>query len=258
MCANLKAQHLELGFFGGGSNFIGDVGDYRIHLPKGYAGGVFVRYNFDQHWSLKLHGNYGFITNGDSLSHMDYRVNRNLDFESEIWELGLSAEFNFLPFEAGTKHWHTPYLVGGFGIFTYNPITEYQGQRYELRPLGTEGQQTSANPAAFYQDAASFFMFGMGYKWALGDFTSIGIESTFRSTSTDYLDDVSGYYADPNTLLSERGPVAAALSDRSLSGSPKEDILRGNPRNDDWYIFTGLTLQFKFEELYEKCASFVR
>lgn len=256
--ASIQAQHFEVGMFAGGSNFIGDVGNYRPHLPTGYSGGLFVRYNFNRHWALRLHGNYGHISNADSLSGMAYRQQRNLSFESEIWELGLTAEFNFLEFEPGTNHWHTPYLMGGFGIFSFNPMAEYAGEMYELRPLGTEGQQTSANNAAFYAEGSSFLLFGMGYKWAIGDFTSIGVESTFRSTATDYLDDVSGFYPEPGVLLEERGEVAAALSDRSLTESNKQDALRGNPANNDWYIFTGITLQFKFEELYEKCTSFVR
>ena len=105
--------------------------------------------------------------------------------------------------------------------------------------------------------ASTFFVFGLGYKFSIGEFTSIAIESNFRSTRTDYLDDVSGYYADPEIIEEENGPVAAALSDRSILGGDKENLLRGNPQNNDWYIFTGITLQFKFGELYEKCASFV-
>ena len=252
-----KAQSFEVGFFGGGSHFIGDVGNYSLHLPTGYAGGVFVRYNFNRHWALRLHGNYGFITNGDSLSNLEYRVNRNLSFESEIWEGGLTAEFNFLPYEMGTKYSHTPFVLGGLGVFSFNPKANYQGELYELRPLGTEGQQTSVNSDPFYGESASFFMFGLGYKWSIGEFTSIGLETTFRSTFTDYLDDVSGFYPEPGVVLEERGEVAAALSDRSLSESNKQDILRGNPQNNDWYIFTGVTLQFGFDELYEKCTSFV-
>ncbi len=71
------------------------------------------------------------------------------------------------------------------------------------------------------------------------------------------MDDVSGLYADPVVIEEARGSVAAALSDRSLSNSDKREHYRGNPQTNDWYVFTGVTLQFKFGELYEKCASFV-
>jgi hypothetical protein len=97
----------------------------------------------------------------------------------------------------------------------------------------------------------------LGYKFALGSFTSLAIESSFRSTYTDYLDDVSGFYADPMVLENEVSLLSANLADRSFSGSDKENILRGDPSNQDWYIFTGISIQFKFGELYEKCANFV-
>ncbi|HCQ15420.1 MAG TPA: hypothetical protein DIU20_04105 [Cryomorphaceae bacterium] len=250
-------QYTEVGLFGGGSNFIGDVGDYGIHIPKGYAVGGFVRYNFNERWALRLQFNYGYIANEDSSSSFGYRLNRNLHFRSHILEGSLMGEFNFLDFEPGTKHFHTPYVMGGFGIFKFNPTAVYQGEEYELQPLGTEGQGTRANASGPYPLASTFFVFGLGYKFSIGEFTSIAIESNFRSTRTDYLDDVSGYYADPEIIEEENGPVAAALSDRSILGGDKENLLRGNPQNNDWYIFTGITLQFKFGELYEKCASFV-
>lgn len=254
---SLNAQYAELGVFGGGSVFIGDVGNYGLQLPQGYAVGGFYKYNFSQHWAVRAQVNYGFIQSADRDSDMPYRVNRNLSFQSEIWEGSLMAEFNFLPFEPGTKRDFTPYLLGGFGIFSFNPQTEYNGELYDLQPLGTEGQLTSFSDDGLYSLASSFFVFGLGFKWAIGDFTTIGIEGTFRSTKTDYLDDVSGLYADPEILEEERGPVAAALSDRSLTQTDKTDTYRGNPQNNDWYIFTGVTLQFKFGELYEKCANFV-
>lgn len=250
-------QYSEVGVFGGGTNFIGDVGDYGFHIPKDFAYGGFYRYNFDRHWALRASINYGRVRNADSLSSYDYRVNRNLSFESSILEGSLMLEFNFLEYETGRRNAHTPYVMGGFGAFRFNPEAEYQGQMYQLRELGTEGQLTSENPAGFYANGSTFLIFGMGYKWSVSDFIAIGLETTFRNTNTDYLDDVSGKYADPDVIEEAYGSVAAALSDRSLTPSDKTDYYRGNPQTKDWYIFTGITIQFKFSELYEKCTSFV-
>src|SRR5690606_6961176 len=123
-----KAQYSEIGVFGGGTNFIGDVGDYDFHLPKDFSAGIFYRYNFNRHWAIRVQANYGRIRNADSLSDYVDRLNRNLSFESEIWEGYAALEFNFLEFEPGTKHNHTPYVLGGFGMFSFNPMTEYQGE----------------------------------------------------------------------------------------------------------------------------------
>lgn len=256
--AGLSAQYAEVGLSGGGSHFLGDVGAYGPHTPEGFYGGLFFRYNIDQHWAVRLGANYGNIAADDADAGLAYRQNRNLSFQSEIWEGYLLMEFNYLEYQPGTPNWHTPYLLGGWGLFTFNPKTSYQGSLYELQPLGTEGQGTSANSQSPYDLASSFFVFGMGYKFALSRNWSIALESTFRSTQTDYLDDVSGFYADPQVLREQQGELAAALADRSLQEGDKEATFRGNPANKDWYIFTGITLQVKFEAMSEKCATFVR
>tara|TARA_B100001115_G_C15833306_1_gene416268 strand:- start:1280 stop:2104 length:825 start_codon:yes stop_codon:yes gene_type:complete len=251
------AQYLEAGINGGGSNFLGDVGPYRIDVPRGYHAGLLFRYNFNRYWSLRFQGNYGMIAADDANSTLDERKERNLNFRSEIWEAYAAAEFNFFEFEPGTKLNHTPYINAGFGIFSFNPEANYNGDWIALRPLRTEGQGTSLGSGSPYATASSYFIFSLGYKWGLGRFSSIAIESSFRNTYTDYLDDVSGYYADPVVLSTEVSELSATLADRSLSQSNKENILRGDPTNRDWYIFTGITLQFKFGELYEKCANFI-
>lgn len=251
------AQYSEIGVYGGASHFIGDVGNYGLHLPKGYGFGGFYRYNINERFALRASVNYGFISNNDASSKLEYRIERNLSFESAILEGSLMMEFNFFTFKPGTRKNHTPYVMGGFGVFSFNPKAEYEGQMYELQPLGTEGQQTIALNKGFYPTASSFFIFGGGYKWALGRYTSLGIETTVRRTSTDYLDDVSGRYVDPDVIAEERGEIAAALSDRSLSQTDKTGIYRGNPDTTDWYIFTGITLQVKFGEFYEKCTNFI-
>lgn len=244
------AQYSEVGLFAGGSHFVGDVGNYGLHIPQGYAFGGFYRYVVNDRWGFRAQVNYGYIANADSLSTFDSRKNRNLHFSSTILEASLMAEFNFLKYKPGTRNDHTPYLLGGFGIFRFNPKATYQGTKYELQSLETEG-------VSAYALGSSFFVFGMGYKFALNSFTTLGIESTARRTKTDYLDDVSSFYGDPDDIEERNGAVAAALSDRSLIESDKENLLRGNPDNTDWYIFTGITLQFKFGELYEKCAYFI-
>ncbi len=253
-----RDRYFEIGITGGGTHFIGDVGNYGFHIPQGYYYGGFLKYNFNRHWAARAQFNYGIIGNDDALSGQAHRQNRNLNFSTKILELSALAEFNFLEFIPGTQMNHTPYLLGGIGVFQFNPTTELDGETVELRPLGTEGQNTSFNSGGFYALGSSFVQFGLGYKWAVHDWITIGIETTWRSTRTDYLDDVSGRYADPEILAAERGEMAATLSDRSLMDSDKEFTFRGNPQTDDWYVFTGMTLQFKFGELYEKCANFIR
>ena len=252
-----RSQYMEIGIAGGGSNFLGDVGPYSFDIPQGYHAGFLMRYNFNRFWSVRAQANYGLIEADDARSNIAFRNERNLSFRSVVQEVYAVAEFNFFEFQLGTKLWHTPYINGGFGIFSFSPEARFDGQWYDLRTLRTEGQGTSVGTAAPYAEASSYFIFSLGYKFALGSFTTLALESSFRSTNTDYLDDVSGFYADPEILEAEVSQLSANLADRSLSGSNKENILRGDPSTQDWYIFTGISIQFKFGELYEKCADFV-
>lgn len=253
----LQAQYSEVGLTGGGTHFLGDVGNYTPVIPRGYYGGAFYRYNFDRRWSIQAGGHYGFLQAADRNSGLGKRKERNLSFQSEIWEADVRVNFNYLPFAPGTKLDHSPYLSAGFGVFWFDPHTRYQGDLIALQPLGTEGQGTSANEAPPYALASRYFLFGIGYKWSIGRLSTIALETTFRSTNTDYLDDVSGFYPDPEILANEAGPLTQALSDRSLSQLPKENQWRGNPANKDWYIFTGVQITVKFEEFYEKCTKFL-
>lgn len=253
---SLRAQYHQIGIFGGGSNFAGDVGPNVPDIPRGYAMGAFYRLNFNRHWAMRGQFNYGKIKADDQYSNVSFRKLRDLSFQSTIWEASLMMEFNFFEYEPGTKLNHTPFLVGGWGLFWFEPKTEYQGSLIALQPLGTEGQGTSANPDPKYAQASSFMIFGLGYRFAVSRDFSIGIEATFRSTNTDYLDDVSGTFADPDIILEENGEAAAALSNRFRNPDEWVGRLRGDPSGDDWYVFTGFTLEYKIDSFYEKCAKF--
>jgi hypothetical protein len=61
-----------------------------------------------------------------------------------------------------------------------------------------------------------------------------------HKTFTDYLDDVSQTYY----LNSHSNDPASYLSDPTLNHQPGME--RGDPNNQDWYSFSGLTLTYKF------------
>jgi len=76
-----------------------------------------------------------------------------------------------------------------------------------------------------------------------------GIEIGIRMTDTDYLDDVTGFYADPSEMstlgaalssqsnlvdLELAGPGAGSLTAHSYIGD-EIPVIRGNPANDDAY-----------------------
>ena len=120
-----------------------------------------------------------------------------------------------------------------------------------MQPLRTEGQ---ASPYKRLQPSVPM---GVGIKMALGKRGCLGFEWGMRKTFTDYIDDVSGSYADPTVLASTNGTASAALSDRSIDSDPitNNNIgrQRGNSQNKDWYSFLGITLSFKFKQKENTC-----
>ncbi|MDE3182372.1 MAG: hypothetical protein KGM16_03035, partial [Bacteroidota bacterium] len=92
--------------------------------------------------------------------------------------------------------------------------------------------------------------FGAGVKMPLSENINVGFEIGYRKLFTDYLDDVSKTYVDPNLLLARRGAKAVELSYRGgelKTGSTVYPVggQRGNPSSKDQYYFTGLTLSFR-------------
>jgi hypothetical protein len=77
----------------------------------------------------------------------------------------------------------------------------------------------------------------------------LGLEFGFRKLFTDYLDDVSGNYADSAILFAARGAQAVALAYRGDElpggpGYPDSETQRGNPKMKDWYYMTGIRISY--------------
>jgi hypothetical protein len=250
----------EAGFWVGASHYFGDLNtQYDISRP-GISGGVLARYNFNERLSAKFSANYGSVSADDADSNNAFEQARNLRFESVLIDGTAQFEFNFLPYKHGSKdEFFTPYLFAGLTAVYFNPTTELDGETYELRELGTEGQFKGEE----YYTVQGGLAYGGGIKLDLSYEWSINVEISARYLFTDYLDDVSTTYPDMDDLLRLRGPEAVALSDRSLN-SPDVDLgkigetgtQRGNSNNNDSYIMVGIGLVYYFGDL--KCPEYSR
>jgi hypothetical protein len=262
--ACLLAQKQEAGLMLGGSTYKGELNpvilDSRFFNP---AAGAFYRYNFNRHFSWRTNAYYGFITGDDSKATSEFNRNRNLSFQSELLDVGTGPEFNFFPYEIGNpKYPFTTYIFTGINLFKFNPKAVYidpvSGERTldELQPLGTEGQGTTEYPdRKEYALTQMSIPMGGGIKINIGQI-GIGLELGARYTFTDYLDDVSKTYADRQVLSAQNGERAAVLSDRSLSGDAKTGGERGNPNDNDWYMFGGITIFFRLDKKTNYCDPF--
>lgn len=235
----------ELGFLIGGSYYLGDLNQFKQFYRTNLAAGVIYRYNVHSRLSLRGNVTYGKVEAYDSDSKMSILQNRNLSFQSTIYEVAAGVEFNYFPFQIGHDRYKgTAYILAEIGIFQMNPKTIYNGNEIELQPLGTEGQGSSLSSKGEYSLTQLCVPLGIGAKVSLGKRAALCIEYGIRKTFTDYIDDVgSNSYVDPVLLAAENGPLSSELSNRSLDGSRYGK--RGTSSTSDWYTFCGAMLTFR-------------
>ncbi len=255
----LNAQEMELGGWIGTSTYIGDLKPEFNFKRSGLAGGLVARFPINRRLALKLGGNYGRVSAYDSDSDEVFQRTRNLSFRSDILEGTIAGEFNFMEFIPGQyDRGFSPYVSLGMSVFSFNPKTEYNGEWYDLRPLGTEGQFRGDE----YYSTQAGIVYGGGFKIATGPEWLINFEITSRYLFTDYLDDVSGTYADPEDLEAQRSELSVLLADRSINANGDPAFIgqagrqRGNSQNRDMYIMAGISVLYYFSDL--KCPDFFR
>lgn len=262
---SLGAQSLmkgwEVGPWGGVSYYFGDLNtNFRLDRVNP-AGGLLVRYNFNERLGFSLSGNYGSVEAYDSDSKNAFEHSRNLSFKSDIWDASALFEFNFLPYFHGSRdNFFTPYIFGGLSVFRFNPEAQYfgptlngveDGEWVELRDLGTEGQMKGEE----YFTVTTALTYGLGFKFDINYEWSINIHVGARSTATDYLDDVSTTFPDQSDLLRDRGDLAVAMSNRSLDPElGKENQQRGDSNNNDTYLFGGVGVLYYFGDV--RCPNY--
>ena len=244
----------EMGGWLGASNYFGDLNTNfrvnRLHL----AGGAGARYNLNDRLAIRLGANLGKISAYDSDSKNVYEQRRNLHFWSTIADGTAQFEFNFFPYVHGHReYFFTPYMFAGPQFFWFNPKADLDGQTYELREMGTEGQFRGEE----YNTAQFGLIYGIGFKVDLSYRWSLDFALSGRKLFTDYLDDVHGNYADIRDIRAQRGDIAAALADRS--GDPPIGLpgrQRGNGKNNDTYATIGIGLNYYFGSI--RCPGITR
>jgi len=239
----------ELGISLGQMYYIGDLNPYKPFYRSQWAFSLMYRYNVFTRMSLRFNYTQGSVEAFDQDSKNPLRVNRNLNFHSNIKELAGGIEFYYANFYFGRTNSKkdiqgTCYLLAQLGVFYMNPTTTLNGETVELRPLGTEGQGTPLSKKGTYSNFQLCVPLGVGAKAQLGKNVMVNVDLAIRKTFTDYLDDVkSATYADPTVLATASGENAALLSNRSIDGD--RHGYRGNPTTKDWYVYAGATVSFR-------------
>jgi hypothetical protein len=203
-----QSQIYEIGVFGGGSNFIGDVGATNYIAPKDPAIGLLLKWNRSPRHSWRVSIIYADIAGEDKKSDDPRRKERNYSFDNNLIEISAGMEFTFFDFNLhGTGHKSTPYL--------YTGITTAKHDNYRF---SQNGAYTSENTTSW----AYGIPMVLGYKIALTNHFILGAEVGARYTFSDELD----------------GSVPDSQHLQSLSF--------GNINSNDWYVFSGFTLTYTF------------
>lgn len=250
-----KAQYWEIGAMAGATTYHGDLApDFSMQNP-GLAINAFVRRNVDSRLSLRMGVSVGTISGSDSKSLNTYNIARNLSFNSTIFEGSIGMEFNFAPFhhhsrKGRNKNQFSPYLLTGFGILHHSPRAQYKGRSYALQSLGTEGQA----PGQEYSLVQPAFIIGGGFKIDINSQWGIIIEAATRILFFDYLDDVSGTYANASLIAGHRGSMgntAIQLADRSGEVGQNLGVAgrqRGDANTNDGYTMFSIGIVFTMHQ----------
>lgn len=247
----------DYGFSVGASNYLGDIGggegtrrdfvmDMKFNATRWNLGG-FYRYRISPKIGIKGTLNYIRLSADDANTTYPYRRGRNLNFKNDMFELAAIGELYIYKVNdvGGTGRYTSDfnlYLFGGAGLFYSNPKGQAaNGDWIALQPLQTEGV------------AYSKFNFtipaGVGFYYTINRKYRLGMEISWRTTFTDYIDDVSSLY------IAHTDPAAAAMANKTNQAvidqiaidNPDADKLpkvttyqpgrkRGDDSHDDSYL----------------------
>ena len=202
-----KAQINEVGFFVGGSNYIGDIGPEYYINPNNFMGGIIYKWNMNPRIAFRGTFTYAQISSNDSDATNRARFIRGIGFNNSIKELALGIEFNYLEYNIDDhQKTYTPYLLVEIAAFNYNVANS------ENRPVGSKQYE--------YSSKTSFVIpFGIGYKTKLTSDFAIALELRARYTFEDDID---------------------------YNNNKIESLTFGNPNSNDWYILSGISLVYTF------------
>lgn len=274
--SQVNAQYAwDFGIHVGGANYLGEMGgtdqprrdfvwDMKLSQTRWAIGG-FARRKINRSISLNTGLLYLRIQGADELSSYRPRRGRNLNFRNDLLEWYLRPEFTiFQDNDLGCRgRYRLDFRLFGYAgvaLFYHNPKGQLnrEGEFYNLRPLTTELVE--------YSRIGFAVPIGIGFHFTQRRRHRFGMDLGWRTTFTDYLDDVSTVYVDPNLLPEGANGLAADLYnqhgfayalDPTLPGpgnygyylggpgdSPKKENVRGDPTHNDSYMTLTLTYSY--------------
>ncbi len=274
-----KRDRHSIGFGLGAANFLGELGgkdeigsdflnDFEWSQTRP-AIQVNYKYRLGKFAYARSQLSFAYVAGSDATTEEIFRRNRNLHFRSTVTELAAMLEVSILDksrsnmydrnISQGTLAGWSIYGLLGIGVTHFNAKANFNGDWYALRQFGTEGQLQEGGPKKYGLFTAVIPM-GLGIRYELNREWTLGLEVAHRITFTDYMDDVSTVYFDNDVISSNQGELAAFFADPSLGYRIDENgqqipmnstfpgAQRGDPADNDSYMFAHLTAQYKINK----------
>ncbi len=210
----LNAQIHEVGVFIGGSNYIGDVGSTTYISPNEPAIGILYKWNKSPRHSYRFSYTQSKISANDLDSKEPSRNQRGYRFENNIKEVSLGLEFNFFDFNLHE-------VKRKISPYVFSGLSYFRYDELYYSPSSKDSQKDSGT-------GAFAIPIILGVKSNVSPRLVLALEVGARYTFTDNLD----------------------------GSNPKDENLTkfGNINNNDWYVFSGLTLTYTFGNKPCYCA----
>ena len=266
-----RRMRYEVIYSFGGTNFLGELGganqygtnflrDFEVNQTRPLVS-IGMRYKLLQDIAARSTLSFGYLHGDDNTTTEIYRRYRNLRFRSPIIEWEADIQYSILRERIGHRYnlrrvrgvkgyKINTYFFVGVALFWFNPQGKYNGKWYNLYPLCTEGEGLIPTREKYSRVQISI-PYGVGFKYSISRRWSIGLEFGPRKTFTDYIDDVSKTYVDPQILAENCGPLAAELADPSSKEHPNWTApgqQRGDAKDKDSYMFMTLNLTYKLKQ----------
>ena len=208
----LAQPSVDIGVFGGGGTYFGDMTKVDLQKSINPAYGGFVRYNFNPRYALRFNVINGTIGAEGEYDYQLYNPDPTdlfWSFSKNVLDISLNFEWNYLKYIVGDKEtpWST-FIYGGIGIQTF---------KYSIQTVNGINDGSELAPT---------IPFGLGVKYNLSKRWGIGFEGGLRKSLSDKLDNLD----DPLNYVNADN-IQIKYTDQL--------------HNNDWTAYMGIHLVYK-------------